>query len=109
MGSQLIWRRIQRRFGRTIQFYGVTKLGCRNGAAIRAIGSGQYEAVYIPQSFRLGPKLADRLNVITNWESAFKQTPLISEDRRKFLISRIPYWQAWARNGKGVWSTGDVE
>jgi len=33
LGSQLVWRRIQRRFGRTIQFCGVTKLGCRNGAA----------------------------------------------------------------------------
>lgn len=76
---------------------------------IRAIGSGQFEAVYIPQSFRLGPRLADRLNAITNWEDAFKQTPLISEDRRKFLISRIPYWQAWASNGKGVWNSGDVE
>ena len=32
-GSQRIWRRIQRCSGRTIQFPGVTKLGCRNGAA----------------------------------------------------------------------------
>jgi hypothetical protein len=33
LSSERIWRRIQRRFGRTIQFAGVTKLNCRNGAA----------------------------------------------------------------------------
>jgi hypothetical protein len=30
--SERIWRRIQRRSGRTILFLGVTKLGCRNEA-----------------------------------------------------------------------------
>ena len=33
MGSERVWRRNQRRFGRTDQFPGVTKPGCRNGAA----------------------------------------------------------------------------
>ena len=34
--SQFIWRSIQRRFGRAIQFCGVAKPGCRNGVAIWA-------------------------------------------------------------------------
>jgi hypothetical protein len=41
LGSQYILRRIQRRFGRTIQSCGVTKLGCRNGAATWAECSGR--------------------------------------------------------------------
>jgi hypothetical protein len=31
-------------------------------------------------------------------------------DRRKFLISRVPYWMGWAKNGKGgIINTGDSE
>jgi len=40
LGSERVWRRIQRRSGRTIQFPGGTKLGCRNGAANWAEWSG---------------------------------------------------------------------
>ena len=40
LGSEWPERRIQRRFGRTIQFCGVTKPGCRNGAATWAECSG---------------------------------------------------------------------
>src|ERR1039458_4227496 len=40
MGSEWQERRNQRRFGRTIQFCGVTKPGCRNGAAGWAKCSG---------------------------------------------------------------------
>src|ERR1035441_7890632 len=40
LGSEPRQRRIQRCFGRTIQFCGVTKLGCRNGAATWAECSG---------------------------------------------------------------------
>jgi predicted DNA-binding transcriptional regulator AlpA len=36
MSSECIWRRIQRRFGRTDQFPGETKLDCRNGALVWA-------------------------------------------------------------------------
>jgi hypothetical protein len=34
MGSERVWRRMQRRFGHTIQFWWGTKLGCRNGVQL---------------------------------------------------------------------------
>ena len=76
---------------------------------IHATGSGQYKAVHVPPTFCLGPKLADRLEVIRDIENALKKTPMISDKRRKFLISRIPYWQTWARNGKSTYCPGDLE
>jgi len=40
LGSEYQERRNQRRFGRTIKFFEVTKLGCRKGAASWAESSG---------------------------------------------------------------------
>jgi len=81
-----------------------------NAITIRATGHGNYKAVCVPPQFRLGPSLADRLQVIHGLEKALQATPTISNARRKFLISRIPYWQTWARNGGGgVINLGDVE
>lgn len=67
---------------------------------VRATGCGGYEAIHVPPLFRLGPRLADRLLAIKGIQSALTATPLISHTRREFLISRVGYWEDWARNGK---------
>lgn len=76
---------------------------------IRATGSGQYEAVHIPPTFSLGPKLADRLYLVNGIEDALKKSTLIGAKRQSFLISRIPYWQSWAKDGKSAYCPADVE
>jgi hypothetical protein len=77
---------------------------------IRAKGSGKYDAISVPPLFILRPGLADRLLSIDGIESAISKTPLISEERRKFLISRVPYWREWARNGpRGIINSADIE
>ncbi|MDB6108739.1 MAG: hypothetical protein JWR69_489 [Pedosphaera sp.] len=82
----------------------------RDAVTIRARDNGRYKAVCIPPLFRLSPGLAPRLLAIDGVDHALSATPLISEMRRQFLISRIPYWKEWARNGRGgVISSGDSE
>ena len=77
---------------------------------VKATGSGTYEALHVPPVFFLRPALATRLRRIQGIAEAVRNTPLISEARRAFLISRIPYWQDWATNRKaGVYDTGDRE
>ncbi len=78
---------------------------------IRAKGSGAYEALHVPPTFFLRPALADRLLRVNGISDALNKTPLITEDRRKFLISRILYWQEWAmeRKGGGMINSGDIE
>ena len=84
--------------------------GLDEAMTIRATGSGKYDAIYVPPSFQLGPRLADRLLAINGVDRALRKTPLISGKRRKFLTSRIPYWQDWASNGKlGIVHLADQE
>ena len=82
----------------------------RDAITVRAADPGKYEAVCVPPLFRLGPTLADRLLAIDGFERALRTTPLISDPRRDFLTSRIPYWRDWARNGdRGTIHSTDYE
>jgi antiviral defense system Shedu protein SduA len=77
---------------------------------VRATNDGEFEAVAIPPLFEHTPGLSDRLISINGVEVALKKTPLISEERRNFLISRVPYWKNWAKNGpRGVINSADRE
>jgi len=77
---------------------------------VRAIDSGKYRALAVPPLFRLTPGIADRLLAIENIEECLKETPMISEERRSFLLSRLPYWRDWAkRKDIGVINMGDIE
>lgn len=77
---------------------------------VRAVNSGRYKAISVPPLFELGPMLADWLSLIEGVDTCLASTPLISEERRQFLIARLPYWQEWGRNGqRGVIYSGDRE
>lgn len=77
---------------------------------IRMPSSGRYTAVSVPPLFKLSPHSAERLLAIDGIEDCLKSTPLVSEQRRNFLISRIPYWRNWAKSGsRGVIHSGDEE
>ena len=72
--------------------------------------SGRYTAVSVPPLFTLNPHAAERLLAIDGIDDCLRSTPLISEQRREFLISRIPYWHKWAQAGaRGVINGGDAE
>lgn len=72
-----------------------------------------YRALTIPPTLRLGPVNADYLAVIRDKFEAAAHSPYFSEDRRRFLMERFPYWDAWSKEASGMkWSvsrTFDVE
>ncbi|MBT3191179.1 MAG: DUF4263 domain-containing protein [Verrucomicrobia bacterium] len=81
-----------------------------NAITVRADGNGRYKTVAVPPLFHLGPNLAERLLSIDDLDAALRETPLMSEERRAFLLSRLPYWRSWAQGGaRGIVNTGDWE
>lgn len=71
----------------------------------RACGAGRYKAIRVPPTLRLGPNRAERLLSIDGLPEAIRLTPGWTPDRRSFVISRLPYWAAWARQREtGRWT-----
>lgn len=76
---------------------------------VRLVGN-RYKAVYVPPTFTLGPNLSGRLASIDGLNSAIQQNDEIAEDRKSFLIKRIPYWIEWqAAGAQGIICAGDRE
>jgi hypothetical protein len=74
------------------------------------VRNSRFEAVSVPPTFTLGPNSADYHSFICGKEKAVDRNKLISNERKKFLISRIPYWDEWGMSGdKGIINTGDKE
>lgn len=70
----------------------------------------KYYAKYVQPVFRLGPVFAKELSSIHNIDKAISDNILITEERKKFLISRIPYWDEYGRSiGVKVINTSDWE
>lgn len=81
-----------------------------NAITVRAKGNDRFRAIAIPPTFTLGPLDADRLPMIDDLDKVIAATDSISPERRSFLLSRLPYWQAWGkREERGMMSSGDVE
>ncbi|ACA59237.1 hypothetical protein Daud_0707 [Candidatus Desulforudis audaxviator MP104C] len=69
-----------------------------------------YSALAVPPTFILGPALAEYHLNIRDLDGAIKKGRWITEERKDFLISRLPYWAEYARGGsKGIIHTGDWE
>ena len=62
---------------------------------VRAIGSGRYRALYVPQTFALTPNLAHRLLQIEGISEAINGNTEIPANRREFLMERVQYWRKW--------------
>ena len=84
-----------------------------NAITVRALGDGRYRVLAVQPTFSLGPIDARRLHYLTDLEDAIRNAPGISDDRKRFLIERLPYWRDWAAGrfeGRGgVIRTGDRE
>ena len=76
---------------------------------IRSTSSGQFESVWIPETFTLGPEFADSLHYVSGIETAIANNPNISDARRNFLVERVGYWKERSKSGIGQYTPGDRE
>lgn len=87
----------------------VPQVGAREFYTVRLDRSG-YQALYVPPTARIGPLFAHERSNIRDKDIAVLNSPYFSDERRAFYISRLPYWDDWAANGKrGIIYTGDGE
>ena len=69
-----------------------------------------YYAISVPATFSLGPPVAKDYSIIQKKAEAISRNSHISKDRKKFLISRLDYWDTFGKNGApGPWNLGDWE
>ncbi|MBX3332360.1 MAG: DUF4263 domain-containing protein [Nitrospira sp.] len=77
---------------------------------VESVGDSQYVAVSVPATLSLSPSLAEERALISNKAKAIQNNPLISPERKAFLLSRLDYWDEWAKQGRhGIISLGDRE
>lgn len=70
----------------------------------------KYYAKYLQQVFRLGPVFSEEMSKIYGKAEAISNNNLISDDRKKFLLSRLSYWDEFGRmNRQGIICTSDWE
>jgi len=61
-------------------------------------GANTYlDVKHVPPTFRLGPDFAAHHVRLTNRENAIRENPLITDERKRFLIGRLPYWDNWVK------------
>lgn len=70
---------------------------CAELACIRISQARRYEAVSWSPVAHFGPSLADERAEYVDLEGAIRRCDWISAERRDFLLSRLPYWNPWAR------------
>jgi hypothetical protein len=66
--------------------------GSKNAVCV-SIRNGRPRALAIPPTFRLGPGNASEVAYLDGLREAIETNPLISEQRREFLLQRLPYWK----------------
>ncbi len=72
--------------------------------------NGAYRALAVPATMKIGPNVAEEFARIAGIPEAIQKNEWISEDRRRFLIERLPYWNTWAGiPDHGFVCTGDWE
>jgi hypothetical protein len=74
------------------------------------IDSNGYRAISVPPTVKLSPLLAEDFAAIRGKEEAVRESDIISQVRKDFLIERWSYWDKWALTGnRGTISVGDYE
>lgn len=63
---------------------------------------GRLTVKYVPPTFELGPVMMVVLGRFSDWEAAISRSDDIDDDRKAFLIRRIPYWSSLARTHQGA-------
>jgi hypothetical protein len=65
--------------------------GSRNAFSVRVAKTSQV-VIAVPPTFRLGPSIAEAIATIQGWERAIASNDLMTQARKDFLLSRVPYW-----------------
>jgi hypothetical protein len=73
------------------------------------IKGGEFAALTVPATLRMGPELALMWKDIKGKAEATLRSPHISPERRDFLVKRFPYWDDWARGEHGYGDFSDRE
>lgn len=74
------------------------------------IKKSNFVAITFPPTARIGPNIIKEWIGIDDIDSSIRSSSLLSKERKKFLLKRIPYWKEWAKNkNKGSINTGDWE
>ena len=92
-----------------LTFLKLNDLDCQIAITIKSTGSGHFKAVWIPETYTLGPEFANSLHYISEIDRAISNNPNISDARKTFLIKRIDYWKMWSQLGGGAYAAGDRE
>jgi hypothetical protein len=72
--------------------------------------NGAYRALAVPATMEIGPKVARWLVKIGGIPEAIERNDWMTEERRRFLAERLPYWNTWAENpDSGMICSGDFE
>lgn len=74
--------------------------------------NGGYRALAVPATLEIGPHVAEDFAQIARFSKAIQENKWMSENRRHFLVERLPYWNKWARIPaweRGVIGGGDWE
>ncbi len=74
---------------------------------VQPIGNGQFEVIWVPETFGLCPAVARYLPAYVGLAEAIEQNPNISRERCDFLKERIGYWLDWANSGNSGVTGGD--
>jgi hypothetical protein len=67
-------------------------------ACVRIREKRKYELLTWPPVMKLSPWLAKDLLIWHGVEDAIRACVGISEERRQFLLNRVPYWRNWANS-----------
>ncbi|WP_237228807.1 Shedu anti-phage system protein SduA domain-containing protein [Rubinisphaera sp. JC750] len=62
----------------------------------------QFTVIHTPPMLRLGPSHYPNYSKLEGLEAAIEANPLISRDRKNFLLKRIPYWRDWQTQTGGI-------
>jgi Domain of unknown function (DUF4263) len=73
-------------------------------------GPMAFRALSVPPTLTWSPSLADDRAMVSGLDQAIEANEYISDNRKQFLIRRLPYWNEWARQEqKGPINLGHSE
>jgi antiviral defense system Shedu protein SduA len=71
---------------------------------------GHFKVVAVPPTLELGPENVEGLLHWDGLDQAISGNPMIPTDRKRFLLSRLPYWRDWlAQEQRGAIEVGVYE
>ena len=73
-------------------------------------GNYVFSAIHVPATMTWSPSLAEDRSLLENFDKAIESNEQILQERKEFLIRRLPYWNDWAKKpDKGLINSGDEE